>query len=231
MTTKLDDLSAKLERAVKALQGDAAPTRKRMTLDEFVTFVSTQIEAAAKEPTATAKQRHRALKRSVDDVIAGVAKMSAEDTESESIRVEVVTAFAPTKADGDKPMDDLTSTVDQSSVELDVEDVTAASGDSVFAQNLRDVSKSLRSLTQDLEPDGGEKRRKPTKKGGAASAGAQPAGARDGEAEAGGGEAGGGLDDWPLDMATEVFLKGSEEADDEHAWGFDPADVAASQAR
>ena len=50
-----------------------------------------------------------AFKRSADEVIAGVTKLSVEDTESEGIDVEVVTAFAPTKADGDTPMDDLTT--------------------------------------------------------------------------------------------------------------------------
>lgn len=223
MITKLDDLSAKLERAAKALQGDAAPTRKRMTLDEFVSFVSKQIEAASREPSAAAKQRLRALKRSVDEVIAGVAKMSAVDTESESIRVEVVTAFAPTKADGDKSMDDLTSTEEQSSVEMDIESVTAANGDSVFAQNLRDVAKSLRSLTQDLEPEKAQKQRQPAKKRTDAADGE--------ERDVGSDRDDRDLDGWPLDMATDTFLKGAEAKDDEPDWGFDPAGVAASRAR
>src|SRR5678816_3861839 len=134
-TTKLDDISAAIEQTVKTLRGGATPTKKRMKLDEFVTFALTEIQKAAKDEPALAKRRLIALKRNVDDVIAGVAKMSAEDTESEDVEIEVTTAFAPTKADGDAPMDDVTTTADQSSTEVDLERVAPASGDSAFAEN------------------------------------------------------------------------------------------------
>ena len=149
-TTKPDDISTAIEQAVKTLRGSAAPTKKRMKLDEFVTFALTEIEKASKDDPAVAKRRLIALKRSVDDVIASITKMSAEDTESEDIEIEVTTAFAPTKADGDKPMNDVTTTTEQSSTEVALTAVTPASGDSAFAENLGQVAKAIQKLKEDL---------------------------------------------------------------------------------
>jgi hypothetical protein len=224
-TTKLDDISTALEQAVKSLRaGAATPTKKRMTLDEFMTFALTQLQKAAKDDPATAKRRLVALKRSVDDVIAGVAKMSAEDAESEDVKVEVTTAFAPTKADGDTPMDDLTTAADQSSTEVDVETVTSASGDSALAENLGQVAKALQKLKEDLGPTTGDQARARSKK------------RRDSEGEDG--HPGNGKDreaandrerdpdGWPLDLASDEFLKGNRAAENDPIWGYDPAGVA-----
>src|SRR5215813_2812968 len=149
-TTKLDTLSTRLEEVVKLLQGDAAPTRKRMPLSEFMTFALTEIQKAAKDKPELAKRRLATLKRNVDEVIAAIAKLAAEDTESEDIDVEVTTAFAPTRADGDTPMEDLTTASDQSSTETPLDRVSSASGDSTFAENLAEVAKALEKLKADL---------------------------------------------------------------------------------
>jgi hypothetical protein len=227
-TTKLDDISAAIEQAVKSLRGGAAPTKKRMTIDEFMTFALTQIQKAAKDDPAVAKRRLVALKRSVDDVIAGVAKMSAEDTESEDIEIEVTTAFAPTKADGDTPMEDLTTAADQSSTEMDVETMTPASGDSAFAENLGEVAKAIQKLKEDLGTTSGDKPRARAKKRSASEGDASQRGDDDDD--------GGGGDDrerdsdgWPLDMATEKFLKGDAATETDPLWGYDPAGVASSK--
>lgn len=222
-TTKLDDISTALEQAVKGLRGSARPTTKRMKLDEFVTFALTEIQKAAKDDPARAKRRLVALKRSVDDVIAGVAKMSAEDTESEDIEIEVTTAFAPTKADGDSPMDDLTTAADQSSTGVDVERVTPASGDSAFAENLGQVAKAIQKLREDLGATAaGDKPRARAKKrdgGGSDDGHRGDRGSEDRDSDP---------DGWPLDMATDPFLKGDGATDDDPAWGYDPAEVAST---
>lgn len=227
-TTKLDDISAAIEQAVKSLRGGAAPTKKRMTIDEFMTFALTEIQKAAKDAPELAKRRLLALKRSVDDVIAGVAKMSAEDTESENIEIEVMTAFAPTNADGDTPMEDLTTAADQSSTEMDVETVTPAGGDSAFAENLGQVAKAIQKLKDGLGTTSGDKPRARAKKRSSSEGDASQRG--DGDDD------GGDRDDrerdgdgWPLDMASEDFLKGDAAAESEPAWGFDPAGVASSK--
>jgi hypothetical protein len=227
-TTKLDDISTALEQAVKSLRGGAAPTRKRMNLDEFMTFALTQIQKAAKDDPAVAKRRLVALKRSVDDVIAGVAKMSAEDTESEEIEIEVTTAFAPTKADGDTPMEDLTTAADQSSTEMDVETLTPASGDSAFAENLGEVAKAIQKLKEDLGTTSGDKTRARAKKRSASEGDASQRG--DGDDDGGGGDdRERDSDGWPLDMATEKFLKGDAATETDPLWGYDPAGVASSK--
>ena len=228
-TTKLDDISAALEHAVKSLRGGGAPTKKRMTLDQFMTLTLTEIQKAARDDPAVAKRRLVALKRSVDDVIASVAKMSAEDTESEDIEIEVMTAFAPTKADGDTPMDDLTTAADQSSTEVDVEMVTPASGDSAFAENLGQVAKAIQKLKERLETSSsGDKPRARAKKRGSSEGDASQR--RDGDDDGGGGDdRERDADGWPLDMATEKFLKGDAASETDPLWGYDPAGVASSK--
>lgn len=230
-TKKLDDISAAIEQAVKTLRGGAAPTKKRMKLDEFVTFALTEIENASKDDPALAKRRLVALKRSVDDVIAGVARMSAEDTESEDIDIEVTTAFAPTQVEGDTPMDDVTTNDEQSSTEVAPTAVAAASGDSAFAENLAQVAKALQQLKDDLGPARNDKPRARAKKRGA--------GERDGndrdEAErkdpADAGHRAQDADGWPLDMATDDFLKGDVANETDPVWGYDPASVISSRER
>lgn len=225
-TTKLDDISAAIEQTVKTLRGGATPTKKRMKLDEFVTFALTEIQKAAKDEPALAKRRLIALKRNVDDVIAGVAKMSAEDTESEDVEIEVTTAFAPTKADGDAPMDDVTTTADQSSTEVDLERVAPASGDSAFAENLGQVAKAIQKLKEELGTTSSDKPR--------ARAHKREARERDGENDSERGNGGGedrqrDADGWPLDMASAEFLKGDAVTEDDLVWGYDPAGVASSK--
>jgi hypothetical protein len=228
-TKNLDDISAAIEQTVKTLRGGAAPTRKRMKLDEFVTFALTEIRKAAKDEPAVAKRRLVALKRSVDDVIAGIAKMSAEDTESEDIEIEVTTAFAPTKADGDKPMNDVTTTDEQSSTELDLERVGSGSGDSAFAENLGQVAKAIQKLKEEFGTNPSDKPRARARK--------REASERDGERRSEGGDEDTGdredrerdPDGWPLDMASEEFLKGDAAKDNDPVWGYDPADVASKE--
>jgi hypothetical protein len=228
-TTKLDEISAAIEQTVKTLRGGAAPTRKRMKLDEFVTFALTEIQKAAKDEPAVAKRRLVALKRSVEDVITGIAKMSAEDTESEDIEIEVTTAFAPTKADGDKPMNDVTTTDEQSSTELDLERVAPASGDSAFAENLGEVAKAIQKLKEELGTSPSDKPRARAKK--------REASEREGEDDSERGDEGTedrenrdrDPDGWPLDMASEGFLKGDAAEDHDPVWGYDPAGVASKE--
>lgn len=223
-TTKLDDISTALEQAAKALRGGAEPTRKRMKLDEFVTFALTEIQKAAKDESVIAKRRLVALKRSVDDVIAGVAKMSAEDTESEDIEIEVTTAFAPTTADGDTQMDDLTTSTDQSSTDVDLTTVTSASADSAFAENLGQVAKAIQKLKEELETSSSDKPRARARKREASERdGAHRSERGDEERESRERDP----DGWPLDMASEEFLKGDAAAENDPVWGYDPSGVAA----
>jgi len=214
-TTMLDNISTAIEQVVKTLRGASAPTKKRMTLGGFVSYALAQIQKATKDEPEVAKRRLVALKRSVDEVIAGVAKLSVEDTESENIDVEVVTAFAPTKADGDTPMDDLTTTSDQSSSETSLAGSAAATGDTAFAENLREVAKSLKTLKAELDAPAEGKPRTQAKKadGACGQAGKGDGGDRD-------------SDGWPLDLNTDVFLKGAEAEDTGPPWGYDPDGVA-----
>jgi hypothetical protein len=226
-TKMLDDLSAAIEKVVKDLRGGAAtPAKKRMPLDEFVSYALTQISAAAKDKPEVAKRRLSALKRSVDGVIAAVAKMVAEDTDSEKIQVEVETAFAPA---GGKPMADLTTASDQSSTEISLAGLSVAGGDSSFAENLNAVGKALKKLKADMEEPPPGKPRKPAKK----------ADRQGKDEDAGGGDAGGegdgtngeDSDGWPLDLNTEEFRKGDPSRDAELTWGVDPDGVASPKAR
>lgn len=231
--TKLDEISTAIERAVKALRGGDAPIKKRMSLGEFVSFATGEIQIAAKDEPAIAKRRLTALKRNVDEVIAAIAKMSAEDTESENIEVEVSTAFAPTQADGDTPMPDLTTTSDQSSTEVPLTSVGAAAGDSGFAENLGQLAKALQTLKAELA---GTSDDRPRARASKAEGDRKPDGG--GRGNGGGGEEGGDRDGgardeegWPLDMASDTFLKGDAATDVELVWGRDPDGVAAPKKR
>ncbi|HEX7841696.1 MAG TPA: hypothetical protein VF469_29705 [Kofleriaceae bacterium] len=223
-TTMLDNISTAIEQVVKTLRGDVAPTRKRMPLGAFVTFALTEIEKAAKDEPPVAKRRLTALKRNVDDVIAAIAKLSVEDTESEDIDVEITTAFAPTKADGDTPMDDLTTASDQSSTEVSLTGASSASGDSAFAENLDQVAKALQKLKDELGAPSDEKPRARAKK--ADGNGDRDRGER-GERGAGDRDA----DGWPLDLASDTFLKGDAATEADPVWGYDPDGVASPKAR
>lgn len=229
-TTKLDSISAAIEQTVKVLRGGAAPAKKRMKLDEFVTFALTEIQKAAKDDPAVAKRRLIALKRSVDDVIAGVAKLSADHTESDDIEIDVTTAFAPTKADGDTPMDDVTTTADQSSAEVDLATATSADGDSAFAENLGEVAKAIEKLKEDFgSTTSDDKRRSRAKK---RDTNEGDGGDRD-EREDNDREGSEGResdpDGWPIDMATAGFLKGDAAAENDPLWGYDPSSVASAK--
>ncbi len=231
-TTMLDNISAAIEQVVKTLRGGAAPVRKRMPLGEFVTFALAEIEKAAKDAPPVAKRRLTALKRNVDDVIAAIAKLSVEDTESEDLDVEVTTVFAPTSADGDTPMDDLTTTSDQSSTEISLTGGSPVAGDSGFAENLGEVAKALRKLKDELESPSDERPRARAKKaegnrqrdGGDRDRhdGTDTGGRDNGERDA---------DGWPLDLATDTFLKGDAATETGPFWGYDPEGVAAPRTR
>jgi len=225
--TMLDNLSTAIERVVKDLRGAAATTQKRMPLGEFVSYALAQLGKAAQDDPELAQRRLSALKRSVDDVITKVAKMIAEDTESESIKVEVETAFAPTKADGDTPMANLTTASDQSSSQLSLAGISAATGDTAFAENLKAVAKTLKALKADLEEPPKSKTRAPAKK-----SDGKPAG-RGGERDAGDGDASGDAagDGWPLDLATEAFLKDEPGEETELTWGADPDELVSAKSR
>jgi hypothetical protein len=223
-TTKLDTLSTRLEEVVKLLQSDDVPKRKRMPLSEFMTFALTEIQKAAKDKPEVAKRRLATLKRNVDEVIAAIAKLAAEDTESEDIDVEVTTAFAPTKAEGDTPMDDLTTGSDQSSTEVSLAGVSPASEDSAFTENLDQVAKALQKLKDDLGEPSDEKPRTRAKK-----ADANRVRDRGERGERGDGDR--DADGWPLDLATDTFLKGDAATEADPVWGYDPAGVASPKAR
>ena len=227
METKiLDNLSTAIERVVKTLRGDVAPTKKRIPLGAFVNYAIAEIDKAARDEPAVAKRRLSALKRGVDDVLAGVAKLSAEDIASETIEVEVVTAFAPTKADGDTPMDDVTTAGDQSSTQLSLVGIAPAAGDTAFAENLKAVAKALETLKADLDEPPKPKARVSAKKtdGTRSDRGADAAG---GEHEATGQDG----DGWPMDLNNAAFLKGDATAEAALTWGADPDEVASPKAR
>lgn len=230
---KLDEISTAIEQVVKTLRGGDAPIKKRMSLGAFVGFATSQIQAAAKDEPAIAKRRLTALKRNVDEVIAAIAKMSVEDTESENIEVEVSTAFAPTEADGDAPMPELTTASDQSSTEVSLTSAGVAAGDSGFAENLGQLSKALQKLQVDLgTTSAGGTRDRANKAAGDRRPDGGARGTR-GEGREGGGREGGDRDDdgWPLDMASDTFLKGDAGAGVELVWGRDPDGVAAPKKR
>jgi len=223
--TMLDNISTAIEKVVKDLRAPAAPiTRKRMPLDKFVAYALAQISKAAEEKPRLAKRRLAALKRSVDGVISTVAKMVAEDTESESIKVEVETAFAPTK---DTPIDGLTTAADQSSTETSMVGTAQPTGDSVFAAKMKAVSTTLHKLKADLDDAPAGKPRKPAKKmDDVGDAGGEDRG-RGGEAR----DADRTTDGWPMDLNTAAFLKGDRDAETTLTWGVDPDEVASPKAR
>ena len=226
-TTTLDHLSTAIERVVKNLR--AAPTaKKRMPLADFVNHALAQLGKAAQDEPDVAQRRLAALKRSVDDVITKVGKMIAEDTDSESIQVEVETAFAPTKADGDRPMADLTTAGDQSSSDVSLTGIAAATGDTAFAENLKAVAKTLQALKADLEEPAKPKTRTPAKKSDGNQNGRRAT--RDaGDGDVGAGEPAG--EGWPLDLNTDAFLQGKVGDETEQTWGADPDGVASAKPR
>ena len=227
MTTKkkktktLDSLTTTLEAVVQKLRG-GAPKTKQMSPSEFVSFATGELEQAAKDEPAIAKRRLQALKRNVDGAIAAVAKMNAEDTDSESVRVEVTTAFAPT---GDPPMSDLTTASDQSSSEVSPTSLSSGGGNSTFAKKLTEVTKALETLRAELGPAATDAQRKRTGKAAEANRGD---GASAGDATA---HAGRDADGWPIDMASTRFLKGETAGTSGPAWGYDPDEVAARPGR
>ncbi|HYM97506.1 MAG TPA: hypothetical protein VET26_09400 [Candidatus Sulfotelmatobacter sp.] len=202
--TMLDKISTAIERVVKDLQGGAVPKKKRMRLGEFVSYALAQISKATKDEPEVAKRRLGALKRNVDEVLAAMAKLNPEDTESEDIDVEVLTAWAPSKAEGDEPEEELTTADDQSSTERSPLAVEPALGNTAFAENLDEVAKALRKMKEELEAKPGKKGRAPAKKA-------------EGEG-------------WPLDLNSEGFRKGVQKADAAPAWGYDPEGVASPKA-
>src|SRR5260221_446244 len=157
--TMLDKISTAIERVMKDLQGDAAPQRKRMRLAEFVSYALAQISKAAKDEPEVAARRLGALKRSVEEVVTRMAKLNPEDTDSEDIDVEVLTAWAPSKAEGDEPEEDLTTVGDQSSTETSPLAIEPALGNTAFAENLDEVAKALQKMKEELDAQPGKKER------------------------------------------------------------------------
>ncbi len=193
-----------------------------------MSFAAGEIQTAAKDEPAIAKRRLTALKRNVDEVIAAIAKMSAEDTESENIEVEVSTAFVPTQADGDTPMPDLTTASDQSSTEVPLASTGVAAGDSGFAENLGQLAKALQTLKAELA---GTSNDRPRDRANKAEGDRRLDGG--GRGNGGGGGDGDGRDEdgWPLDLASAAFLKGAPSTEADLVWGRDPEGVAAPKKR
>ena len=202
--TMLDKISTAIERVVKDLHGGAVPKKKRMRLAEFVSYAMAQISKAAKDEPEVAKRRLGALKRNVDEVLAAMAKLNPEDTESVDIVVEVLTAWVPSKAEGDEPEEELTTADDQSSTETSPLAVEQALGNTAFAEDLDEVAKALQKMKEELDAKPGKKERAPAKKA-------------EGEG-------------WPLDLNSEGFRKGVQKADTAPAWGYDPVGVASPKA-
>jgi hypothetical protein len=200
--TMLDEISTAIERVVKGLQRDAVPKKKRMPLAAFVGYALAQLEKAAKDEPEAAARRLGALKRGVDGALARMAKLNPEATESEDIDVEVLTAWAPSRAEGDEPEEELTTADDQSSKETSPVAVEPALGDTAFATNLDEVAKALRKMKEGLDGKPSKKERAPAKK----------------------------ADPWPLDLNSEEFRKGVEKAEVAPVWGYDPEGVASPKA-
>ena len=136
----------------------------------------------------------------MDGALATLAKLNPEDTDSEKVEVEVLTAWTPSKADGDEPMEGLTTADDQSAKETSPVAVEPALGNTAFAQNLDEVAKALRRMRDDL--GGGKddpKERSEAKKS---------------------------TDAWPLDLNNADFRKGVQKAEKGPEWGYDPEGVA-----
>jgi len=109
----LERMTVAIDRATKALQ----PTTKSMPLEVFVDYALDQIRKAGQDEPEMAARRIEALRKATSGAMAVLAKLNAEDLDSEKIHVEVETAWAPAKADGDKPMD-LTTAAEQTVTEL-----------------------------------------------------------------------------------------------------------------
>ena len=196
--TMLDNLSTAIERVVKGLQ--SGPTTKRMELGAFVGYALGQIKKAAADEPDVAERRLAALKRSVDGALATIAKLNPEDTDSEKVEVEVLTAWAPSKAEGDEPMEGLTTAEEQSATETSPVAIEPALGNTAFAQNLDEVAKALRRMRDDL------------------------GGGKDGTKDRS--EAKKSTDAWPLDLNNADFRKGVQKAEKGPEWGYDPEGVA-----
>jgi hypothetical protein len=196
--TMLDNISTAIESVVKGLQ--PAPTTKRMALDSFVGYALDELKRSATEEPRDAGRRLSALKRSVDGALASIAKLNPEDTDSDKIEIEVLTAWAPSKTEGDEP-EELTTSDEQSSKEISPVAIEHAPATSAFATNLDDVAKALRRMRDEL---GGkkeeDKERSATKKS--------------------------ADDAWPLDLNSAAFRKGVQKSAAAPEWGFDPEGVS-----
>lgn len=125
-----DEMTAAI---LKAAQHMVPTKTKRMTREGLMAHALAELQKAAREPTANAMRRMAALKQSVE-----VAKLSFEDTESESVQVpifvEATTAFA-----------ELTET----EIPLDSSDADTSSA--AFAENPEDLTKALADLQRQLD--------------------------------------------------------------------------------
>ena len=196
--TMLDNISTAIERVVKALQ--AEPRTKRMALDAFVGYALSELKKAATDEPKVAERRLSALKRSVDGALAALAKLNPEDVDSTKVEVEVLTAWAPSTAEGDEA-EDLTTADEQSSTETSPVAIEPALGNTAFAQNLDEVAKVLRRMRDEID-------------------GKKPGDKERGEAKKSAGDA------WPLDLNNTDFRKGVQKAEAAPEWGFDPEGVA-----
>jgi len=221
-TKTLEGLATALETIVKKLRG-GAPKTKQMSLGDFVSFAVEQLEQAAKDEPGIATRRLQSLKHNVDGAVVALAKLNAEDTDSESIRVEVTTAFAPS---GDPRMAELTTAADQSSSEVSPTSLSSGGGSSTFAKKLTEVTKALETLRAELGPAATDTPRKRTGKAAAPGRG-DGASARDAATA----HAERDADGWPTDMASTRFRKGETAGNGQPAWGYDPDEVAARQGR
>src|SRR5215831_1279504 len=149
MPTKetLKKISHAVERVARELGAGQAHATQRLTLPEFVTYAMHELKVAGNEEPAAAVRRMKALERNVDGVLGQLKKLNAEDADSASIGVEVETAWAPAKADGDDPIEDLTVFTDQSSTERSLT-ADAATGTGSYASNLGAVAKGLARLKE-----------------------------------------------------------------------------------
>ncbi|MBI5549506.1 MAG: hypothetical protein HY901_36935 [Deltaproteobacteria bacterium] len=199
--TMLEKITTAIDQVVGELQ--PSPAKKRMPLGTFVAYAVEEIRKAAQEKPETAAPRLLALKASIHGAVATLAKLNAEDTESEKVQVEVLTAWGPSKSEGDKPMDDLTTAADQS--EKEISPVAGAGGSGAFAENPGDLDKALAKLAKEIEG-----LRVPAKKssGAAKTPGNAP---------------------WPSDMNTPAFRDGVRKAEEALTWGVDPRDVSGAK--
>ncbi|HET9622028.1 MAG TPA: hypothetical protein VFP84_11720, partial [Kofleriaceae bacterium] len=149
-------------------------------------------------------------------VAARIAKLNAEDLDSEKITVDVETAFAPA---GGAPSDDLTTSPDQSSSETALTSVAAAGGDTNFAQNLGEVSKALQKLKARLDAQ-------PNPARAANKSNRAPA-----EKTAANRSSDASMQDWPHDLNTPSFRTGVAKAEDEPVWGYDSDALRTAKAK